>query len=182
MVDFSWDKTLQEAKIPLSHQSAGALQGRCALSSKCDRPLVILVMGLSRWDLMSCPFPPPTFKELIAFIKHVLPYSSFSLESPASFVFCSVQFGEKEAEGWPRCSLQLPEEQKERKRCWALLPGVRGRKGMVQSCIRGGLDIRKQCFTKRVLKQCSRLPREAIHSPGWSVSKRLLDNALNNSL
>ena len=44
------------------------------------------------------------------------------------------------------------------------------------------LDIRKHFFTKRVLKHWNRLPREEVDAPSLSVSKRHLDNALNNML
>ncbi|KFV55389.1 hypothetical protein N328_08460, partial [Gavia stellata] len=44
------------------------------------------------------------------------------------------------------------------------------------------LDIRKHFFTERVVKQWSRLPREAVDAPSLSVFKRHLDNALNNML
>lgn len=52
------------------------------------------------------------FKELIVFIKHKLPYRRILLKLPASFAFCFVSFGEKEAAEWPRCFLQISEEQK----------------------------------------------------------------------
>ena len=42
--------------------------------------------------------------------------------------------------------------------------------------------MRKPFFTKRVLKPCSRLPREVVDALSLSVFKRHLDNALNNVL
>jgi len=47
---------------------------------------------------------------------------------------------------------------------------------------RFSLSIRKHFFTERVVKHCSRLPREVVDAPGLSVFKRLLDNALNTML
>jgi len=40
------------------------------------------------------------------------------------------------------------------------------------------LDIRKHSFTRRVVKPCSRLPREVVDAPSLSVFKRHLDDAL----
>jgi len=44
------------------------------------------------------------------------------------------------------------------------------------------VDIRKHCLTTRVVKHWNRLPREVVDAPSLSVSKRHLDNALNNVL
>ncbi|KAK4822643.1 hypothetical protein QYF61_018595 [Mycteria americana] len=44
------------------------------------------------------------------------------------------------------------------------------------------LNIRKQFFTKRVVKHWNRLPTEVVDAPCLSVLKRRLDNALNNML
>ena len=45
---------------------------------------------------------------------------------------------------------------------------------------RFGLDIRKKFFTVRVVRQRSRLPREAVAAPSLAVSKARLDGALSN--
>ncbi|KFP04369.1 hypothetical protein N300_13488, partial [Calypte anna] len=37
------------------------------------------------------------------------------------------------------------------------------------------LDIRKHFFTKRLVKDCNRLPREVVDAPSLSVFKRHLD-------
>jgi len=42
--------------------------------------------------------------------------------------------------------------------------------------------MRKPFFTKRVLKPCSRLPREVVDALSLSVLKRPLDNTLNKIL
>ncbi|KAK4832548.1 hypothetical protein QYF61_024048 [Mycteria americana] len=44
------------------------------------------------------------------------------------------------------------------------------------------LDIRKDFFTKSMVKHWNRLPREVVDAPSLSVFKRHLDNALNNML
>jgi len=44
------------------------------------------------------------------------------------------------------------------------------------------LDLRKHCFTERVVKPWNRLPREVIDTPSLSVFKTHLDNALHNIL
>jgi len=44
------------------------------------------------------------------------------------------------------------------------------------------LDIRKNFFTKQVVKPWNWLPREVINDPILSVSESHLDNALNNTL
>jgi len=48
--------------------------------------------------------------------------------------------------------------------------------------VRFRLDIRKQFFTKKVIKHWKRLHREVVDAPSLSVFKRHLDNALNNML
>ncbi|KFR12778.1 hypothetical protein N306_08570, partial [Opisthocomus hoazin] len=42
------------------------------------------------------------------------------------------------------------------------------------------LDIRKKCFTMRVVKHWPRLPREAVAAPSLAVFKARLDGALSN--
>ncbi|KFW11404.1 hypothetical protein N326_01133, partial [Eurypyga helias] len=42
------------------------------------------------------------------------------------------------------------------------------------------LDIRKKCFTERVVKPWNRLPREAVDAPSLEVFKARLDEALSN--
>jgi len=49
--------------------------------------------------------------------------------------------------------------------------------------LKGGrfrLDIRKKFFPMRVVKHCSRLPREAVAAPSLAVFKARLDGALSN--
>ncbi|KFQ99713.1 hypothetical protein Y956_12406, partial [Nipponia nippon] len=41
-------------------------------------------------------------------------------------------------------------------------------------------DIRKKCFTARVMRQWNRLPREAVDAPSLEVFKARLDGALSN--
>ncbi|KFR03903.1 hypothetical protein Y956_04828, partial [Nipponia nippon] len=42
------------------------------------------------------------------------------------------------------------------------------------------LDIRKKCFTQRVVRHWNRLPREAVDAPSLAVLKARLDRALSN--
>lgn len=54
---------------------------------------------------------------------------------------------------------------------------------MAQSCTReGSYGVGKHLFTMRVVKYCNRLLSEVVDAPCLSVSKRHLDNALNNML
>jgi len=45
---------------------------------------------------------------------------------------------------------------------------------------RFGLDIRKKCFTMRVVKQQNRLPRETVDAPSLETFKVRLDRTLSN--
>ncbi|KFQ82486.1 hypothetical protein N335_11342, partial [Phaethon lepturus] len=42
------------------------------------------------------------------------------------------------------------------------------------------LDVRKKCFTMRVLKPWPRLPREVVDAPSLETSQARLDGALSN--
>jgi len=42
------------------------------------------------------------------------------------------------------------------------------------------LDIRKKCFTMRVVKHWHRLPREVVDAPSLEIFKARLDGALSN--
>ncbi|KFV60215.1 hypothetical protein N341_10207, partial [Tyto alba] len=41
-------------------------------------------------------------------------------------------------------------------------------------------DIRKKCFTVRVVRHWNRFPREAVDAPSLEVFKARLDGALSN--
>lgn len=65
----------------------------------------------------------------------------------------------------PQCSLQLPEEGKQREEPGLFL-GTDGRMGVAQSCLgKVTLGIRKDCFTVRVIKHWNRFPRERADGP-----------------
>ena len=83
-----------------------------------------------------------------------------------------VQFGEKEVEGQPHCSLQVPEEGKWRRRCWSLLPGIQCQDMWLKAAsVRGRfrLGIRNHFFTEGVVKPWNRLPREVVDALSLSV-------------
>ncbi|KFQ60837.1 hypothetical protein N334_09205, partial [Pelecanus crispus] len=44
------------------------------------------------------------------------------------------------------------------------------------------LDIRKKCFTVRVVRHWPRLPREAVEAPSLAPSQARLDGALSTLL
>jgi len=44
------------------------------------------------------------------------------------------------------------------------------------------LDIRKKCFTMRVVKHCTRLLREMVDAPSLETFKDRLDRGLNNAI
>jgi len=49
--------------------------------------------------------------------------------------------------------------------------------------LKGGrfrLDIRKKCFTMRMVRHWNRLPREAVDAPSLELFKARLDGALSN--
>jgi len=46
---------------------------------------------------------------------------------------------------------------------------------------RFGWDIKKNFFTRRVIKRWNRLPREVVESPSLEIFKRRVDVALANS-
>ena len=95
----------------------------------------------------------------------------------------AVQFGETEAVRWPHCSLQHPEEGKQREALgsapdnwWQKGNGTELHQGRVR------LGIRNNFFIVRELKHWNRLPREVVHASWLLVFKSHLDNALNNVL
>ena len=44
------------------------------------------------------------------------------------------------------------------------------------------MDIRKNVFTKRVVRHWNRLPREVVESPSLEVFKKRIDKALQNKV
>ncbi|KAK4831986.1 hypothetical protein QYF61_020369 [Mycteria americana] len=64
---------------------------------------------------------------------------------------------------------------------------LRGELIALYNCLKGGcregrfrLDIRKFCFTERVIKHWNRLPRGVVESPSLEVFKRRLDEVLRD--
>jgi len=45
---------------------------------------------------------------------------------------------------------------------------------------RFGLGVRKNFFTERVIKNCSRLPRKAVESPSLEIFRRYVDVELQD--
>ena len=52
---------------------------------------------------------------------------------------------------------------------------------MASSCIRGGLNwIKKNFFTERAVRCCTRLPRAVVESPSLEGFKKCVDAALRD--
>lgn len=64
--------------------------------------------------------------------------------------------------------------------CRALLLGIHGRMGTVQSCTR--LDIKKNFFTVRVVKCWNKLPSQVAYAPDYVNAQETFANVLINIL